>query len=437
MREYEIEKQKEVKTIYNPHENDFEKLDFDMLHFEITRRCNLACSHCFRGEAQNIDMTREVIDRAFNNIRSVKSIAITGGEPMLATEQIEYLTDKIIALDMPLLECSMVVNGTILDERAERFITALNRLGSYLAMKNKVIAEKMADALSIPVDKIPFIHIIISDDNYHDNDYKKALKYYQSLSNKHIRVSLNCEDSIKKYTVDQKGLPEYYVMCEKDVTDTDMLKDVRNNINLVYEGRAADNPTLAKDAKYKSGHYMIEYDNNHIITDLQVSANGLICIKRSMSFKREDDIAIGNIIDNRSVKAMIYDWNWKNPLSKKEVKQSLEAQKTIDDGIVTDNQREILEYLIKCISANRNLIHSIHETYPYIGFDDAIRISDIMLDIRTSGLFSEAVEGKEYLKNIYDNVKREHIEPDTISGLNILGMRKAGLSDWQILTNIV
>ena len=62
---------REVKTIYNPYENDFEKLHFDIFNVELTRRCNLSCEHCLRGEAQDINITSEIIDKAFEQIQGI------------------------------------------------------------------------------------------------------------------------------------------------------------------------------------------------------------------------------------------------------------------------------------------------------------------------------------------------------------------------------
>ena len=33
------------------------------LILEVTRRCNMCCAHCLRGEAENIDMQKETIDK--------------------------------------------------------------------------------------------------------------------------------------------------------------------------------------------------------------------------------------------------------------------------------------------------------------------------------------------------------------------------------------
>lgn len=36
--------------------------------FELTRRCNMRCRFCSRGEAQDIDITKEIIDKALDEL---------------------------------------------------------------------------------------------------------------------------------------------------------------------------------------------------------------------------------------------------------------------------------------------------------------------------------------------------------------------------------
>ncbi|WP_373262112.1 radical SAM protein [Hungatella hathewayi] len=53
------------------------------LSLEITRKCSCACSHCLRGDSQNIDMPLDLIPKIFNGIKWIDNITFTGGEPSL------------------------------------------------------------------------------------------------------------------------------------------------------------------------------------------------------------------------------------------------------------------------------------------------------------------------------------------------------------------
>ena len=58
---------------------------------EVTRKCNMTCEHCLRGEAQKLSISDLVLNNFFRQIRDsyIDSITITGGEPSLATDRIQ------------------------------------------------------------------------------------------------------------------------------------------------------------------------------------------------------------------------------------------------------------------------------------------------------------------------------------------------------------
>lgn len=70
------------------------QLNIDNLCIEITRRCNMACAHCLRGDAQTADISHEVIDKALENVTSIGTLTFTGGEPSLNVEAMRYALEK-------------------------------------------------------------------------------------------------------------------------------------------------------------------------------------------------------------------------------------------------------------------------------------------------------------------------------------------------------
>ena len=58
-------------------------LRIDSLIVEVTRRCNMRCEHCLRGEPQNKSMKIKYVDSLFSKINTIGSITFTGGEPSL------------------------------------------------------------------------------------------------------------------------------------------------------------------------------------------------------------------------------------------------------------------------------------------------------------------------------------------------------------------
>jgi len=107
------------------------------VQFELTRRCNDNCIHCCRGEAQELELSPEVIDAFFenNNIVSLGRFLLSGGEPTLGAAAFEYLVDKIIEKKIHVRNFSFSINGKNYDER---FNASLKKFGEYiLSLKDK------------------------------------------------------------------------------------------------------------------------------------------------------------------------------------------------------------------------------------------------------------------------------------------------------------
>lgn len=58
-------------------------LHIDSLVVEVTRRCNMKCEHCLRGEPQNKSIKIEYVNELFSKINSIGCVTFTGGEPSL------------------------------------------------------------------------------------------------------------------------------------------------------------------------------------------------------------------------------------------------------------------------------------------------------------------------------------------------------------------
>ena len=72
------------------------------LSVEVTRRCNFYCAHCLRGEPQDIDLDIDAF-RCFvkENVQSIGTISLTGGEPTLALDQCEAVLRVLQEEDIP------------------------------------------------------------------------------------------------------------------------------------------------------------------------------------------------------------------------------------------------------------------------------------------------------------------------------------------------
>ena len=60
------------------------------LCLEVTRRCNMGCAHCLRGNAEDLDMSHETIEQVLGQVDVIGQVTFTGGEPSLNVDAIRY-----------------------------------------------------------------------------------------------------------------------------------------------------------------------------------------------------------------------------------------------------------------------------------------------------------------------------------------------------------
>lgn len=87
------------------------KLHINSLVLEVTRRCNMHCEHCLRGDAQNLDMQKEVVDKLLEQTETIFGVTFSGGEPTLNMPLIQYFFDKARETHTAVLSFYVVTNG--------------------------------------------------------------------------------------------------------------------------------------------------------------------------------------------------------------------------------------------------------------------------------------------------------------------------------------
>lgn len=135
---------------------DERKLTFDGLCIEVTRRCNMLCPHCFRGEQQNIDIDNSYIDELFRKTDIIHSLEITGGEPTLAIDKLEYIIDKLYEYKIPIFEFHLFTNALIFNDR---IVSVLKRYGELVKLcreigcKNDLLPSYKNVLIEVSIDK--------------------------------------------------------------------------------------------------------------------------------------------------------------------------------------------------------------------------------------------------------------------------------------------
>ncbi len=138
----------------------------DDLCIEVTRKCNMNCQHCMRGEAQNISLDYNLIDTLFNNpelnIIAINRLIITGGEPTLNYKTVLEIIKKIMQKSISLKSFIMVTNGSNYNNE---LIDALNTFYQY----------------KLSFNKNDTFDIICSLDQYHQQPKEEIIEKYKKL----------------------------------------------------------------------------------------------------------------------------------------------------------------------------------------------------------------------------------------------------------------
>lgn len=89
------------------------KIYWDNLGIEITRRCNMKCSHCMRGEAENIDIDLLYVNEVLKNTAFIGTIHFAGGEPSLNWKAINEILKLVKKYNIPVYSFDITTNGKI------------------------------------------------------------------------------------------------------------------------------------------------------------------------------------------------------------------------------------------------------------------------------------------------------------------------------------
>ena len=257
------------------------------LSIDLTRRCNLGCDFCFRGKPQNLDMSRETIDKILDEISNdsfVEELRILGGEPFLVPELVEYLVDQVIKRKLKIATAHTFSNATI---KSQRVIEALNRLGAYL---NTVSSDIHFEFTDKPKAKVGVMLSTTGHNNHESID--GVFAFASELANEYVHVERQgngknslltieggAEDNFDKLILDisplrfghfNKRVNEYWFVADDFVLKT---VSVASNGN-VYLGSSASYATIDKKPMFNimecSGDFfdrLIEFCWLHPISD--------------------------------------------------------------------------------------------------------------------------------------------------------------------------
>lgn len=95
---------------------------------EVTRRCNMCCAHCLRGDAESIDIQEKYIDAFLDSFEKgayISSLTFTGGEISLNIPAIRYTLKAVKERGIAVGSFYMVTNGKAVDKMADLAMASL------------------------------------------------------------------------------------------------------------------------------------------------------------------------------------------------------------------------------------------------------------------------------------------------------------------------
>lgn len=232
----------------------------NILIIETTRKCNMNCAHCLRGDAQNKDMPLETLHQIFKIFDDFSEITFTGGEPSLNTNLIQAAIDHIKEKNIPLNSFFIATNGK---ENVDELLTVCDQL-YYICQANQLTdpngLSKHTEKLKTTIQYLRgpesfFGGLALSTDKYHSPiPYSNIIKlisrsYFSDVKmtdfNEHMPVinrghatnlpsNETSERTISQlYNDGDDGLDQVYINIHGDIlSDCDL--DYENQHNHKY-----------------------------------------------------------------------------------------------------------------------------------------------------------------------------------------------------------
>lgn len=347
---------------------------------ELTRRCNMKCAFCERGDAQNLNISKEVIDKLLDMCEKidVMSFRLNGGEPLLNKDGLIYLIDEIIRRKINCTQFQLFTNGTIQDKDIKQ---ALIHGGKWCKKcVNSVWGKKVAE-ITEP----------IKEDNYDVNAYSVMI------------VSTSCHDNydIIDSTIDFYNSdvdPEILHAYNQDAslinrqTETNTIIALRGNA--LKNFKELYNAGYTKQIFHSNNYNLIDdinmFSDNYIILPkcIGVSANGIIfpgCLEPYIDVDKGIDkiCTVWDCENGDGEHSLLYwvaKYSYENPLTHKQIERINEyktilmfwengitdfwlCNKPIDEDVI--NEANAYLEIYKNLEDGLRKIHKLYPNFPH------------------------------------------------------------------------
>ena len=161
------------------------------LAIEVTRKCNLKCEHCLRGDSQKLNIPLVYIDILLNQVYSIGHFCPTGGEPSLNVPAIKYFIDGCKKRHIPIETFYIATNGVKITEDfvevcKELFDMCKNKSSSSVQISNDIYHGHKYD--STLLKKLPFYSKRCNSLSYNLGDGAKIHREGRMKDNENAKV---------------------------------------------------------------------------------------------------------------------------------------------------------------------------------------------------------------------------------------------------------
>ena len=138
---YSVSTNKLICEAYKRHEAANGKFTVCQMGIELTRRCNLSCAHCMKGDAQNNDIHFECIDALMRQVGLIYCLALFGGEITLCPDRFRYVLESAKRHNVRIKRLVVITNGVI---KSKEFLEIYQAFSEYTEMPglNEIIISK-------------------------------------------------------------------------------------------------------------------------------------------------------------------------------------------------------------------------------------------------------------------------------------------------------
>lgn len=394
------------------------------LAIEITRRCDMNCKFCFKGRAQNLDISKEIIDKTLDEMQNtfISLLRISGGEPFLAPDMVEYLIDKIIEKHIYIDEVCIFTNGK---HRVLKLIEPFNRLINYLCDIESDIRPYIRWGMNTHAHRYAGtlhskISVVISDiaHDIEPKEVKKTIDFYTyKINNEMFSIvgqidTYNDLHDLPFLALEGNALTNYKELLKSPLY-LNSIRMVNNSYYFMGESANLSTEPFLKDMKF-------------IQKTLSIAPNGNVFPGCSMSHDRVDIEHMFNILGcQNDFIEKVTNFCWMYPINEKtrNMKEKFAAIEwcrahNLEINDMSNKDYELMKNINLIISAYEQIARDMHSMLPTLSYPEieGITTATTVLQMFNNGMPKDFIKMFLDYCTDFDGYTKSIISPDWCRG---------------------